>query len=86
MKSSAVANNLKPEKNATYRYDTSGRWYKGSLHLHTKRSDGHLSLDEVAHKYAQERFDFIAITDHWSLPEFNDKRESLPLSVIPGIS
>ena len=85
MQISALAEDLRQEKNITYRYDTSGRWFKGSLHLHTVRSDGHLTLGKVAGKYAREQFDFIAVTDHWSLPEFNGERDSLPLLVIPGI-
>ena len=42
-------------------------------------------LNSTAGKYAREQFDFIAVTDHWSLPEFNGERDSLPLLVIPGI-
>jgi hypothetical protein len=85
MKASAMAENFRRDKKVKYRYDTSGRWYKGSLHLHTLRSDGHLSLAEVTRKYAGEKFDFISVTDHWSLPELSRQRESLPLLVIPGI-
>jgi hypothetical protein len=85
MKTSMAAENLRREKKVKYRYDTSGRWYKGNLHLHTVRSDGCLTLDKVARKYAGEKFDFISVTDHWSLPEFNGELESLPLLVIPGI-
>jgi hypothetical protein len=30
-------------------YDnTAGNWYKGSLHLHTIASDGHLTTEEMA--------------------------------------
>ena len=52
------------ERKIRYRYDTSGRWYKGSIHLHTVGSDGHLTLDELVQKYSEAKFDFIAITDH----------------------
>jgi hypothetical protein len=85
MNTNALAANMKQEKKIQYRYDTSGRWYRGSLHVHTVHSDGHLTLDETAHKYAREQFDFISVTDHWKLPELNGQRESLPLLVIPGI-
>jgi hypothetical protein len=85
MQTNDVAEDLRPENKIKYRYAMQGRWYKGSLHLHTNRSDGYLSLDQIAWKYAWEEFDFISITDHWRLPEFNGKRESLPLLVIPGI-
>ena len=61
METSALAEDLRQEKNITYRYDTSGRWFKGSLHLHTVRSDGHLTLEKVAGKYAREQFDFKSL-------------------------
>lgn len=48
-----------------FTYDTCGNWYKGNLHLHTTRSDGHLSVPEVIDRYGREGYDFIAITDHW---------------------
>lgn len=41
------------------------KWYKVALHLHTNLSDGLLSPEEVAKKYAEDGFDTIAITDHW---------------------
>ncbi len=85
MRTSAVAEDLRQEKRIGYRYDTSGRWFKGSLHLHTVRSDGYLTLYELVHKYAEEKFDFIAVTDHWCLPELNGNREALPLLVVNGV-
>jgi len=85
MDSSPMAAIQEQEKKIRYRYDTSGRWYKGSVHLHTVRSDGHLTLDELVRKYSEEKFDFIAVTDHWCLPEINGNREDLPLLVIDGV-
>ena len=85
MISSPSAANQVQEKKIRYRYETSGQWYKGSLHLHTVSSDGHLSFDELVQKYASEKFDFISVTDHWCLPELNDSRDALPLLVLNGI-
>jgi hypothetical protein len=85
MRASALAEDLRQEKKIRFRYNSSGQWYRGSLHVHTERSDGHLSLNKVASKYALEQFDFISITDHWRLPEFNGDQKTLPLLVIPGI-
>lgn len=73
------------ERKIRYRYDTSGRWYKGSIHLHTVGSDGHLTLDELVQKYSEAKFDFIAITDHWCLPELNGSSDPSPLLVINGV-
>jgi hypothetical protein len=85
METSCLAGDLPQEHRLRYRYATSGQWYKGSLHLHTNRSDGHLSLSELVKKYAAAKFDFIAVTDHWCLPQFNGNRKTLPLLVIDGI-
>jgi hypothetical protein len=47
MNSGQVAFNQMQKKRIRFRYETSGRWYKGSMHLHTVSSDGHLTLDEL---------------------------------------
>jgi hypothetical protein len=85
METSCLAEDIRQEHRLRYRYATSGQWYKGSLHLHTNRSDGHLSTIELVKLYAAAKFDFIAITDHWCLPQFNGNRKTLPLTVIDGI-
>ncbi|MBW2467945.1 MAG: CehA/McbA family metallohydrolase [Deltaproteobacteria bacterium] len=85
MENSCLAADIRHAHHSRYRYTTSGQWYKGSLHLHTNRSDGHLSIRDLVKMYAAEKFDFIAVTDHWCLPEFSRTRETLPLVVIDGI-
>jgi hypothetical protein len=85
MEASSLAEDIRHRHQMRYRYKTSGRWYKGSIHLHTHRSDGHLSVAELVEKYAAENFDFISLTDHWCLPKLNGNRNSLPLLVIDGI-
>jgi hypothetical protein len=85
METSCLAEDIRQVNRLRYRYETLGQWYKGSLHLHTNRSDGHLSVTELVKKYTDAKFDFIAVTDHWCLPEFNGNRKMLPLLVIDGI-
>jgi hypothetical protein len=85
MISDSVAVKQIPEKKVQYRYDTKGRWFKGSLHLHTVSSDGHLTFDELVSKYAAEKFDFISVTDHWCLPQPNGNRDAAALMVINGV-
>jgi hypothetical protein len=85
MEASSLAEDARLKYRLRYRYVTSGNWYKGSLHLHTNRSEGHLSVTELVEKYAAEKFDFISITDHWRLPEINGNRKSLPLLILDGI-
>ncbi|MCG2770392.1 MAG: CehA/McbA family metallohydrolase [Chloroflexota bacterium] len=45
-------------------YETTGEWYKGNVHTHSLNSDGSASPQEVCVLYAQEGYDFLAITDH----------------------
>lgn len=85
METGNLAADIRHGHQSRYRYNTSGRWYKGSLHLHTNRSDGHLPIAELVKKYAKEKFNFIAITDHWRLTNFNGSSKKLPLLVIDGI-
>jgi DNA polymerase (family 10) len=37
---------------------------KGDLHVHTKASDGHYSLEDMAEAAKKKGYDYIAITDH----------------------
>jgi hypothetical protein len=46
-----------------FRYDCSGNWYKGSVHVHTTNGSGRLSLPETAAFYADGGYDFICVTD-----------------------
>ncbi len=41
-----------------------GRWYRGMFHCHTTNSDGARSVEAVAAWYAEQGYDFLAITDH----------------------
>ena len=42
-----------------------GRFYRGNLHTHSTRSDGVLEPAEVCRRYADEGYDFLALTDHF---------------------
>jgi hypothetical protein len=44
--------------------NTDKNWYKGNLHMHTTRSDGHAPLEEAVEIYRRNGYDFIAVTDH----------------------
>ncbi len=41
-----------------------GRWYRGMFHCHTTNSDGARPVEAVAAWYAEQGYDFLAITDH----------------------
>ena len=41
-----------------------GRFYKGNIHCHSTRSDGHLSPEHVVEAYRGEGYNFIAFTEH----------------------
>lgn len=49
----------------TFRYGQVERWFKGNTHIHTTRSDGGKSPDEVVAMYGSAGYDFIFLTDHW---------------------
>ena len=49
----------------TFRYDTTGDWYKGNIHIHTTASDGGKTCAELAQMYAHAGYDFLVRTDHW---------------------
>jgi hypothetical protein len=66
-----------------FKYDTSGSWYKGNIHVHTTNSDGFLSASEVVAKYAEAGYDFVAITDHRKT-FLNGNGSSYPLLVLEG--
>lgn len=45
-------------------FDESLPWYKGNLHLHTRRSDGKVEPEQAMAFYEQAGYDFLAVTDH----------------------
>ncbi len=45
-------------------FEDRGNWYKGNLHMHTTRSDGHASPKDAVERYRRNGYDFIALTDH----------------------
>lgn len=42
-----------------------GRFWRGNLHTHSDRSDGALPPEEVARRYRDAGYDFLAVTDHF---------------------
>lgn len=56
---------------------------KGNLHTHTNKSDGMFNLSEVALKYKNDGYNFLAITDHNKL--FNGSNKIDNMTIIPGI-
>lgn len=77
---------------------TGTRWYRGDLHMHTAHSDGGCPSQSgktvpcpvffTAQAAATRGLDFIAITDHNSVSQYNAMRELQPyfdkLLLIPG--
>jgi hypothetical protein len=67
-----------------FRYDCSGKWFKGSVHVHTDRSSGRLPLSEVTAFYAEAGYDFVCITDK-IVPFIGKSDDKYPLLVLNGI-
>lgn len=73
-------------------------WYRGDLHMHNAHSDGSClsqsgqkvpcPLYKTVEAAADRKLDFIAITDHNTISQYNDMRELQPyfdkLLLIPG--
>lgn len=57
---------------------------KGALHCHTTRSDGDGTPEEVLRLYAENGYDFVALTDH-NLYNYTHYAPELPLTVLPGM-
>jgi len=68
-----------------FRYDCSGNWYKGSVHVHTTNGSGRLSLLEAARFYAEDGYDFICVTDKRTPIAREALDSELPLLVIDGM-
>ncbi len=57
---------------------------KGALHVHTTRSDGKGTPEEVLRIYAQKGYDFVAITDH-RIYNYKNFAPDTGLTIIPGM-
>ena len=60
-----------------------GDWYKGNLHTHTTVSDGALSPQETIRIYAEEDYDFLALTDHDAVVDY-DGLDAHGMTLITG--
>jgi hypothetical protein len=69
----------------TFRYDTSGQWYKGNTHIHSTKSDGGKTFKELAELYKSAGYDFLFRTDHWVASDAGKDTEKYPLMWIDGI-
>ncbi len=54
-----------------------GEWFKGSLHIHSTKSDGDRTPDEVTAWYQSRGFHFIALTDHGVLSQSQEPADGL---------
>ncbi|HQE92785.1 MAG TPA: hypothetical protein PLH19_08500 [Anaerolineae bacterium] len=69
----------------TFRYHTSGNWYKGNTHLHSTASDGGSTFAELARMYAGAGYDFLCRTDHWISSNAMADVEDSPVLWLDGI-
>jgi hypothetical protein len=68
-----------------FRYDTSGRWYKGNTHIHTTASDGGQTPSEVAALYASADYSFLFATDHWVAATARNGHTPAPVLWLEGV-
>ncbi|MCM8816075.1 MAG: hypothetical protein NC913_00965 [Candidatus Omnitrophica bacterium] len=64
-----------------------GNWLKGNFHIHTTRSDGVFSPQEVINKYAELGHDFLSFSDHDNLMTEKEYQmfDSKGMVLIPGV-
>jgi len=75
----------RPPRKGQFRYDTSGRWYKGNTHIHTTRSDGGMTYAEVTQLYAGAGFDFLCAADHWVASDVAQQPGTTDLLWLDGV-
>jgi hypothetical protein len=70
-----------------FRYSRVDGWLKGNTHIHTTRSDGGKSPEEVVAMYGSAGYDFVFLTDHWvaSLDQGDGRRPRGSPLVLDGI-
>lgn len=64
-------------------FPQTGEWYKGNLHTHSTESDGQASPQQLVDIYAENAYDFLAITDHMQLTDTTGL-DARGLLLIPG--
>jgi hypothetical protein len=69
----------------SFRYDTTGKWLKGNIHLHSVASDGGKTFMELARLYASAGYDFLFRTDHWVTSDATSDQETYPLLWLDGV-
>jgi len=68
-----------------FRYDTSGKWYKGNTHVHSTASDGGKNFKELAELYSSAGYDFLFRTDHWVVSDVEKDTAHYPLLWLDGV-
>ena len=69
----------------SFRYEPSGQWFKGNVHLHSTASDGGMGFAEIAELYASAGYDFLFRTDHWVPSATTEDRGTYPLLWLDGV-
>lgn len=69
----------------TFRYSSTGNWYKGNTHIHSTASDGGLNFIQLADLYASAGYDFLFRTDHWVCSDCAADPHPYPLLWLDGI-
>src|SRR3989339_807804 len=71
--------------NRSFRYNTSGSWYKGNVHIHSNDSDGGKNFEELAEMYANAGYSFLFRTDHWVCSNALQEKDTYPVLWLDGV-
>ena len=67
------------------RYNISGKWFKGNVHIHSVASDGGKDFAELGRLYSEAGYDFLYRTDHWTTSDVNSDKTDYPLLWLDGV-
>jgi hypothetical protein len=69
----------------SFRYNMTGRWWKGNCHIHSPYSDGGKTFAELAQMYAAQGYEFLFHTDHWVASDVESDPAQYPLLFLDGL-
>lgn len=65
-------------------FSAPGEWLKGNLHMHTTASDGEYEPQQAVNAYAEQGYDFLAITDHNTVVDL-EELDTQGMTLLPGV-
>jgi hypothetical protein len=68
-----------------FRYQLTGKWFRGNTHIHSQKSDGGKNFNELSEMYASAGYHFLFRTDHWVFSDVAADAAAHPLLWLDGV-